>query len=325
MSGAPSANPHPPGAYHIPTPETKTALSDAQAHKLYHPRAYRDPHGYIKSSITLEESIAGPSYCLDEDDHDWLNKHNADAAKAVTLAVVAATPATAAPGPSSAAVPQVDEPAQDAATSNGVLSDERAELFRVRPEMRPIKADEFEMTMSVFERYVAEKQPFLHLDPDNLPELHEVLTNFDKDSPLALLTEPVLPLCAWEADGDAAQHSSQQQQQTRWAARNPYRNLEVLKPIAATVYLRWALRRRDRGGRPITPELNCDNPNDADPYVCFRRRELKVLRKTRKSDALHLERLAGLSHELGQACRLSARVAAREYTKHALARTAQDL
>ena len=66
---------------------------------------------------------------------------------------------------------------------------------------------------------------------------------------------------------------------------NPYKNLADLKNLAGIVYPHWKSRREDREGRTVSPYLNFDETNDNDPYVCFRRREVKQIRKTRKTDA----------------------------------------
>ena len=59
---------------------------------------------------------------------------------------------------------------------------------------------------------------------------------------------------------------------------------------------------------------------DSDPYVCFRRRELKPLRKFRRSDAQSLERLQSLRAELIKAKDILLLVASREnIRKEALA------
>lgn len=57
-----------------------------------------------------------------------------------------------------------------------------------------------------------------------------------------------------------------------------------------------------------------DKP-DSDPYVCFRRRELKPLRKMRRSDGQSLEKLTRLRNELLQAKEILNLVVARENCK----------
>ena len=55
--------------------------------------------------------------------------------------------------------------------------------------------------------------------------------------------------------------------------------------------------------------------NENDPYVCFRRRELKPLRKTRRTDAQSLEKLRGLRRDIALGSRLVNMIKDREGTR----------
>ena len=55
--------------------------------------------------------------------------------------------------------------------------------------------------------------------------------------------------------------------------------------------------------------------DDGDPYVCFRRREVRQIRKTRGRDAQSAEKLKKLRKELEDARQLIALVRQREITK----------
>lgn len=55
--------------------------------------------------------------------------------------------------------------------------------------------------------------------------------------------------------------------------------------------------------------------DDADPYVCFRRREVRQVRKTRGRDAQSTEKLKKLRKELEDARQLMAMVKQREMTR----------
>ncbi|ORZ37188.1 hypothetical protein BCR44DRAFT_1430648, partial [Catenaria anguillulae PL171] len=66
----------------------------------------------------------------------------------------------------------------------------------------------------------------------------------------------------------------------------------------------WSERRARCKNRPIAPLVRIEEPvskNEADPYVCFRRREVKVVRKTRRSDVTALASLKKLRGELASA------------------------
>ncbi|KAJ3363312.1 Enhancer of polycomb-like protein 1 [Allomyces arbusculus] len=81
------------------------------------------------------------------------------------------------------------------------------------------------------------------------------------------------------------------------------------------IYLWWSHRRRTRRNRPLAPIVRIEDPNprnETDPYVCFRKRETKVTRKTRRSDAQAGTHLRKLRSELAMARALLALVHARE-------------
>jgi len=79
------------------------------------------------------------------------------------------------------------------------------------------------------------------------------------------------------------------------------------------IYEYWKKRRLQRNKKPIQPYLKTEELKiDSDPYVCFRRREIKTLRKTRRCDALSLEKLKRLQGEMEQAHQLMEMVCKRE-------------
>lgn len=90
--------------------------------------------------------------------------------------------------------------------------------------------------------------------------------------------------------------------------------LTPLKSVAQHVYPHWRQRRLKRGGKIIIPQLRFDDTlrNESDPYICFRRRETKPLRKTRRTDAQSLEKLRRLRQEMEQARNLLEMVSRRE-------------
>jgi enhancer of polycomb-like protein len=61
-----------------------------------------------------------------------------------------------------------------------------------------------------------------------------------------------------------------------------------------------------------------DESNDNDPYVCFRRRDIRATRKTRRTDTISVERMQRLQHELRSAQSLATLVLRRETEKLAL-------
>ncbi|KAG5463181.1 MAG: enhancer of polycomb-like-domain-containing protein [Olpidium bornovanus] len=142
--------------------------------------------------------------------------------------------------------------------------------------------DAFETIASVFEQYMADKvsaRPklwFLTRTANVSQDLHDSIPPFEDFS---------------------------------WAPPN-----DQLKEVARAVYPHWSRRRAQRQGKPVMPALKFEEvaPHEADPYICFRRREVKALRKTRRTDALSLEKLKRLRAEMDTARILLEQVAKRE-------------
>lgn len=80
------------------------------------------------------------------------------------------------------------------------------------------------------------------------------------------------------------------------------------------IFAYWRSRRLKRNGKPIIPQLQFEDvlKHETDPYVCFRRREVKPMRKTRRTDQQSLERLRKLRIEMEMARNLLEMVLRRE-------------
>ncbi|UZJ57280.1 hypothetical protein CBS101457_006600 [Exobasidium rhododendri] len=303
-------------AYHIPTPEAKAVLTQNEYSTLYPSGAYSDPVTYVRSSETVEQSCQGPAYCMDEDDNDWLEERNKKAEQAIA-----------------AALKNVKSPLSSMKGKGKERTKEEmmANLAKDDANLKVISCEEYEMIITVFEQVTAEKVPFAHLDLSKLPGWESLLPSFENNSTIAELALPELPELPWEhhhssssssKNGNANGHyssssSSSSRDQVEWSPLNPYRNLSALKHVARVVYPFWKERREEKEGKALVPILNFDESNENDPYVCFRRREVKTIRKTRKTDVLHLEKLVKLRNEMQQAVTLLALLAHREKTKRA--------
>lgn len=94
-----------------------------------------------------------------------------------------------------------------------------------------------------------------------------------------------------------------------------------MKAFGERIYQHWKLRKVERHGKSIHPVLKFEDPNanekenDADPYICFRRREFRPTRKTRRADTLGAERVRLLQKSLHRARDLVLAVAKREVLK----------
>ncbi|KAI9830970.1 MAG: Enhancer of polycomb-like protein 1 [Phylliscum demangeonii] len=113
---------------------------------------------------------------------------------------------------------------------------------------------------------------------------------------------------------------------------------EKARQCAAEVYEHWKSKRAARGNRPLMASLKVARSgiprlagaradgaraqvetgretDDGDPYVCFRRREVRQIRKTRGRDAQSVEKLRKLRKELEDARTLVGKVRQRELDK----------
>jgi enhancer of polycomb-like protein len=87
---------------------------------------------------------------------------------------------------------------------------------------------------------------------------------------------------------------------------------------AKHIYEYWKTRRQDSSNKPIHPTLKFEThqeKDDADPYVCFRRREARQTRKTRARDNKIAETLKRLRREMEDGRQLVVLSAEREIMK----------
>ncbi|KAI5365139.1 putative enhancer of polycomb protein [Septoria linicola] len=135
--------------------------------------------------------------------------------------------------------------------------------------------DAFEEVMSFLEDYSQRLRPFANLDNAPVPSLDEL--ELAREEPLS----------------QEAQH------------------------FVKTIYQYWE-RRKSGHSSPLMPNVKVrvldttSEADDADPYVCFRRREVRQTRKTRGRDAQVVEKLKKLRLELDQARQLVQMVRERE-------------
>lgn len=90
---------------------------------------------------------------------------------------------------------------------------------------------------------------------------------------------------------------------------------ESARRFAKDIYEHWKQERLRKLNRPLMPTLKFETnleTDDADPYVCFRRREVRQVRKTRGRDAQVTEKLKKLRKELEDARFLMSQVKRRE-------------
>ncbi|CAD6591648.1 MAG: Enhancer of polycomb-like protein 1 [Alectoria sarmentosa] len=90
------------------------------------------------------------------------------------------------------------------------------------------------------------------------------------------------------------------------------------RPFTREIYEHWKARRLGAGNKYLIIGLKFEtgaDTDDADPYVCFRRREVRQIRKTRGRDAHSAEKLKKLRKELEESREIMAMIRQREITK----------
>lgn len=173
-----------------------------------------------------------------------------------------------------------------------------------------ISEDEFETLCTAFETAIHERQPFLQMDPETILTFEEVKptllkvdfndlhirTKLSKD-----INEPKGSPLVTEFDAPGL---------------TSVRPIELLiEKFGKKIYEHWCKRKIDAKGAEIFPQLKFERPGEkeeVDPYVCFRRRELRHPRKTRRIDILNSQKLRVLLKELQHTKDMSILVAKRE-------------
>lgn len=143
----------------------------------------------------------------------------------------------------------------------------------------PLNEDQFEQVMNFFEETVHAKQPFAAVDNPPVLPLEELEQNYDDTIPV------------------------------------------YVRQYAQYVYDHWAARREARANHAIQPRLKFETGSendDSDPYVCFRRREIRQVRRTRNRDNASQEKLKKLRHELEAARSMLVMVRQREQMRKEL-------
>lgn len=170
---------------------------------------------------------------------------------------------------------------------------------------RGINEDEFESVMYSFEQFINEKQPFLITDPTQLlpfKEIKEGLQNVDKSSVdnIRKSLEKDLDIHPLVTTLDP----------TEIAKALPLK--ELLEKYGEEIYLHFKGRKIARHGKTIHPSLKFNQEDDNDPYSCFRQRQFRQQRKTRRADIQSSEKLVKLYLELKAIKELAFMVAQRE-------------
>ncbi|KAG7087533.1 hypothetical protein E1B28_013492 [Marasmius oreades] len=163
--------------------------------------------------------------------------------------------------------------------------------------------DEFEFVMGLYEKMTHEKTEFLHHSLETgmaFPPFSDYQDTFSTPLPPSTFTSFSLP---------------------RWLPSSAQ-----LVRIARAVYPYWKERRLERDGHRIIPILNFDESDSLnESYICFRRRDVKAVRKTRASQVTSSDKLARLQAEFTFPVELAKCVISREQLKRESARQSQHI
>ncbi|KAH0835627.1 enhancer of polycomb-like-domain-containing protein [Lanmaoa asiatica] len=265
-----------PAAY-IPTPDS-TGLVDNYV-DLYHSNRWTQPDAYMRSSETVEEALSSgliDSFTYYMDERDKeWLDRNNEEARGEGTSVQGAVSAS---GATTRSYPQRSAKAKG-------KEPESAQAVA-------ITEDEFELVMGIFEKITHDKTEFLHhgLDGMTFPPFSDYQDIFAVPLPPSMFANFIVPT---------------------WIPP-PAQLLRLAKAI----YPYWRERRIERGGHRIIPVLNFDEADVInESYICFRRREIKSVRKTRASQATSSDKLLRLQSELAQSLELAKILVTREILK----------
>lgn len=286
---------------YIPTPDASRIWTDAS--KYYNDKSFREPETYIKFSATVEDTV-GVEFNMDEIDEEFLkNKLWKD-------------------------YPKVKSPK--------VKSEKLDDTNKENDNARKCSEVEFEIICDKLEKIIEEKQPFLSMDPSNILSFKELsayiieeFNNSNKDKPYVqlgsnlkyisttALKEKLSKVLSFEPFVTLFDKSLLDQTSTNIVRPIP----KLLELFGEPVYEHWKYRKIERKGKQIHPALKFEDPsanekdNDNDPYICFRRREFRQARKTRRADTLGAERIRLLQKSMHRARDLVMSVCRRELIK----------
>lgn len=281
-------------AVYIPTPDASKVWQDAK--KYYSGQVFREPESYIKFSATVEDTV-GVEFNMDEEDEVFLND---------------------------------------------VLNKKPSKKAAKEPKCTEA---EFEIVCDKLEKAIEQRQPFLSMDPSNIlsyQELHSYIIDDIKSGTgndatgtnqnlKYLLTTSLKEKLSKELNQDNFETLFDKDPQPGSGVLQPRPIPQLFELFGEQIYEHWKNRKIERKGHPIHPVLKFEDPNanekdnDNDPYVCFRRREFRQARKTRRADTLGVERIRMLQKSIHRAHDLILSVTKRELLKLELLESEREI
>lgn len=256
------------------------------AEKLYPPNRWKDPANYVRSSDTIDDAIDA---AINGGFTYYMDERDHEWLEKNN---------EEARGEGTSA--------QGALSSPGLSRSRSAKAKGKEPDVpspTSMNEDEFELIMGIFEKVTHEKTEFLHHSLETgmtFPPYSDYVDTFTTDIPPSLFSSYTLP---------------------PWLPPPPR-----LSALSQVVYPYWKERRIERGGHRIIPILNYDESDlKNESYICFRRREVKQIRKTRASQVSVSDKLHRLQAEMSVALELAQSLLHREGIKRESAELAQQV
>ncbi|RCK62779.1 Enhancer of polycomb-like protein 1 [Candida viswanathii] len=166
-------------------------------------------------------------------------------------------------------------------------------LVKKHPKNTPSEL-QIEAILDCFENSIQVLQPFLSMDPSNILSYKDIYQYACSLQDKGAVTNPYVK------------------------TPTPTELIKLLNLFGKDVYTHWKDRKIKRLGRSIQPTLKFEDPSandDNDPYVCFRRREFRQARKTRRADTIGADRIRQMQRSMNKAKELIANVSERETLK----------
>lgn len=246
---------------------------------------------------------------MDEEDEKWLTGFNSKA-EGGSGSEPAASPLRE--------TSSQNQPPVSAGRERRMKGKDKEKEKEAPPSPLHISEDLFEYVMGVLEKYVDDTIPSLHtVSPGRLPA-SGLCVRADCGQDLSLMPTFATVEHLFASPVSASFYPA-------YEIPKGLPEHKTLNRMARNIYPHWKQRREVRKGRSIFPSLNYDESNDGDPYVCFRRRDIRATRKTRRTDNYSVEKFQKLQYELQAANQLVSMVMQRERQKQASFKVEKEL
>ncbi|OLY80326.1 Enhancer of polycomb-like protein 1 [Smittium mucronatum] len=265
-----------PSVY-IPTPETK---KDPSLKEKWYSNVISFPKSRIRSILTVEDACC-PMYCMDEEDEKWLSSYNSDIEK--EIAIIKASLEATLDTPSKKKI----KLEKSSAPSSKKQQKTKSKLKKEFEDSELSSHPEYSTLYNARSKILPENKFELLMDQLEAVSIDMVFNSLNDFPPLGTLIT--------QADTKGL----------------------VINDDAKFVFEYWKNKRSTKSFKPIMPTLKTEDPTktSSDPYICFRKREVKQIRKTRRADIKASHQLQKLQINLVCATQLLESIVSREELK----------